>query len=117
MNGPGPGCFHCGEPIPAGVQLLVTLDGAARGVCCIGCRCAAELIRDAGLADYYRFRTAAAPRPGADADDVWSTYDRPEIREPLVAREGDYLVINLLIEGLRCSACSWLIGERLARLP
>ena len=117
MNGPGPGCFHCGEPIPAGVQLLVTLDGAARGVCCIGCRCAAELIRDAGLADYYRFRTAAAPRPGADADDVWTTYDRPEIREPLVAREGDSLVINLLIEGLRCSACSWLIGERLARLP
>jgi Cu2+-exporting ATPase len=115
--GTGPGCFHCGEPIPAGVRLVVTLEGESRGVCCIGCRCAAELIRDAGLGDYYRFRTVAGPRPDTESDDVWSTYDRPEVRDPLVAREDAGLVVNLLIEGLRCSACSWLIGERLARLP
>ncbi len=117
MTATGPGCFHCGEPIPAGVRYAVTLDGESRGVCCIGCRSAAELIRDAGLGDYYRFRTAAGPRPAIDTDDVWSTYDRPEVRDPLVAREGDALVVNLLVEGLRCSACSWLIGERLQRLP
>lgn len=117
MNGAGPGCFHCGEPIPAGISISATLDGEARPVCCIGCRAAAEMIRDAGLGDYYRFRTAAAPRPEAGMDDLWSTYDRPEVQAPLVGQEGGLRVVNLLIEGLRCSACSWLIGERLDRLP
>jgi Cu2+-exporting ATPase len=95
----------------------VAIDGRDESVCCIGCRAAAEMIRDAGLGDYYRFRTAAAPRPDGGPDDLWSTYDRPEVQGPLVAREGADLVVNLLIEGLRCSACSWLIGERLDRLP
>ncbi len=36
---------------------------------------------------------------------------------PLLGREGDTAVVNLLIEGLRCAACSWLIGESLGRLP
>jgi Cu2+-exporting ATPase len=110
-------CFHCGEPVPTGVSLVVAIDGAARPVCCIGCRAAAELIRDAGLGDYYRFRTAAGPRPEREPDDVWSTYDRPEVRDPLLAREGEAATVNLLLEGMRCAACSWLVDQRLAQLP
>ena len=109
-------CFHCGEPIPAGTVLGLAIDGRDTAVCCSGCRAAAEFIRDAGLGDYYRFRTAASPRPEG-ADDVWSAYDRPEVQITLVAREGERSIVNLLIEGIRCAACSWLIGERLARLP
>jgi len=112
------GCFHCGEPLPAQERLTVLVDGRARRVCCLGCRAATELIREAGLGDYYRFRTAAAPRPvPAGADDVWATYDRPEVHGPLLGRDGDAAIVNLLIEGLRCAACGWLIGERLGRLP
>ena len=117
MNALGPGCFHCGEPILPGPRLVVTLDGESRAVCCSGCRAAAELIREAGLGDYYRFRTASAPRPQAQSEDPWSTYDRPEVQLPLLGDEDGRRVANLLIEGLRCSACSWLIGERLGRLP
>ncbi|MCZ8132428.1 MAG: heavy metal translocating P-type ATPase [Steroidobacteraceae bacterium] len=111
----GCGCFHCGEPIPVGVRMHVEVDGTARAVCCIGCRAAAELIRDAGLGDYYRWRAAPAPRPEA-ADDVWSSYDRPEVQAPLVGREGPLAVVNVLVEGLRCAACSWLIDHRLAQV-
>ena len=95
----------------------MVIDGREQPVCCRGCRAAAELIRDAGLGDYYRFRTAAAPRPAAEADDLWATYDRPEVHGPLLGRDGDAAVVNLLVEGLRCAACSWLIAERLDRLP
>jgi Cu2+-exporting ATPase len=110
-------CFHCGEPLPGAARTLhVTIDSIAQPVCCIGCRAAAELIRDAGLGDYYRFRTATAPRPVAEADDVWSTYDRPEVRAPLLAVAGDGATVNLLLEGVRCAACSWLVDQRLARL-
>ncbi|MBS0376366.1 MAG: cadmium-translocating P-type ATPase [Proteobacteria bacterium] len=117
MNAPAAaGCFHCGEPLPAAPLLTVLVDGGERRVCCLGCRAAAELIRDAGLGDYYRFRTALAPRPASE-DDVWATYDRAEVQEPLLARDGELCTVNLLIEGLRCAACSWLIGESLGRLP
>jgi Cu2+-exporting ATPase len=115
-------CFHCGEPLAgsgrssASPAFTVTIDAVARPVCCIGCRAAAELIRDAGLGDYYRFRTASGPRPAADADDVWSTYDRPEVQAPLVAVDDGVATVNLLLEGVRCAACAWLIDQRLARV-
>ena len=119
MNAPAQaGCFHCGEPLPDHPRIGVIVDGREQRVCCLGCRAAAELIQGAGLGDYYRFRTASAPRPDpAGGDDVWATYDRPEVSGPLLGRDGEASVVNLLIEGLRCAACSWLIGESLGRLP
>jgi Cu2+-exporting ATPase len=113
----GTPCFHCGEPLLPGIRFAVTIDGCEQTVCCIGCRAAAELIREAGLGDYYRYRSAPGPRPVADEDDLWSTYDRPEVQRPLLGQDGEHSVVNLLIEGLRCAACSWLIGQRLAQLP
>jgi P-type Cu2+ transporter len=110
-------CFHCQEPVPSGSEITADVSGTANPVCCLGCKAAAELISDAGLADFYRFRTAAAPRPQDSGEDVWSTYDRPDVAAPLLGREGDHSVVNVLIEDTRCSACSWLIGEQLRRLP
>jgi len=34
-------CFHCGEPVPAGLDLRVMLAGERRPVCCEGCKAAA----------------------------------------------------------------------------
>ena len=109
-------CFHCAEPIPAGATFTADVAGTPQAVCCLGCVAAAELISEAGLADFYRFRTAAAPKPSEAAEDVWSTYDRPDISAPLLGQEDGHAVVNLLIEDTRCAACSWLIGERLKRL-
>jgi P-type Cu2+ transporter len=108
-------CFHCGEPVPAGLDLRVMLAGERRPVCCEGCKAAAEFIRDAGLADYYRFRDAPGPRPEPVADDAWVTYDRPEVQARLVQRDGERSSVNLLLEGMRCPACSWLVERRLER--
>jgi Cu2+-exporting ATPase len=109
-------CLHCQETIPDHVNLTATVGDRKHLVCCLGCKAAAELIADAGLADFYRFRTAAAPRPDAQIDDVWSMYDRPEIADPLLGSDGTAAVVNLLIENTRCAACSWLIGESLKRV-
>ena len=108
-------CFHCGEPVPDGLRLGVTIGGEARPMCCEGCKAAAEFIRDAGLADYYRFRDAPAPRPAGGTDDAWVTYDQPEVQQRFVATSGDSASVNLLLEGLRCSACGWLVERRLER--
>jgi len=110
-------CFHCGEPVPDGVVLPVQLAGEERPMCCAGCKAAAEFIRDAGLSDYYRFRDAPAPRPDELPEDAWVTYDRAEVQARLVARRGEDSTVNLLLEGVRCPACSWLIERRLERVP
>jgi Cu2+-exporting ATPase len=115
---PGAGvadCFHCGEPIPAGVRIVARLQQREEPVCCHGCKAVAEFIAGAGLDDYYRYRNER----GARADeppraDRWSAYDRPEIVERLTRAEPDGgRSITVLLEGLRCAACSWLADKAL----
>ena len=53
-------CFHCGEPIPAGIDFSVTINGQDRAVCCAGCQAVAQLIAGAGLGRYYQFRQEVA---------------------------------------------------------
>lgn len=108
-------CFHCGETVPPGTSLTVTLAGRAEPMCCEGCRAAACFIRDAGLSDYYRFRDAPAPRPVAPPDDAWVTYDLAEVQERFSAAADNQRSVNLLLEGIRCPACAWLVERRLER--
>ncbi len=113
--GAGAACFHCGEPMPAGVRIHARIDSIDQPVCCHGCKAVAEFITGAGLDDYYKYRD----RSGARADeppraDRWSAYDRPELVERLTRAEPDGArSITVLLEGLRCSACSWLADKAL----
>ena len=111
----GQACFHCGEPIPAGVSVHARIDGRDEPVCCHGCKAVAEFITGAGLDDYYRYRDAAAARADeAPRPDRWSAYDRPELVERLTRAEpGGARSITVLLEGLRCAACSWLADKAL----
>jgi Cu2+-exporting ATPase len=115
MSPEGPACFHCSEPVPAGVVICARIDGREEPVCCHGCRAVAEFIAGAGLGDYYRYRDAAAARADeTPKPDRWSAYDRPELVERLTTAEPDGArSITVLLEGLRCSACSWLADKAL----
>ena len=108
-------CFHCHEPLPAGVDLTVTVDGQAQPVCCPGCQAVARLILD-GHADYYRFRTAPAARPTAPpAADAWTAFDRPQAQAAFVQTLANGRAsAGFVVEGLRCAACAWLIESHLA---
>ena len=107
-------CFHCGEPLAEGHPEEV-LEGAARAFCCHGCAGAARWIRDAGLGDFYRIRQADNVRVGEHAD--YSAWDRADVlaahsRATATGRE-----ITVLVEGMRCAACAWLIDRALRQLP
>ena len=49
----GSACFHCGEPIPAGVRIHAHIEAREQPVCCHGCKAVAEFITGAGLDDYW----------------------------------------------------------------
>ena len=108
-------CFHCGEPIPAGVVLHAHVAERDEPVCCHGCRAVAEFIAGAGLGDYYVYRDASAARADeTPRPDRWAAYDRPELAERLSRGNADGTrSITVLLEGLRCAACSWLADKAL----
>ena len=108
-----PACFHCGEPVPDARPLVARIGGSDRPVCCIGCRAAAEWIATLGLQDYYRLRDAAPPRASAGTD--YSAWDRAALQRLYVHRRADGSAeVSVLVEGMRCAACSWLIERSLA---
>jgi Cu2+-exporting ATPase len=109
-------CFHCGEPIPRGLAIHARVSGRDEPVCCHGCKAVAEFITGAGLGDYYRYRDTASTRADEPArPDRWSAYDRPELVERLTRAEPNGArSITVLLEGLRCAACSWLADKALS---
>lgn len=109
-------CWHCGDGLPA-QPVRTQLDGAERSMCCAGCAAAAAWIRDAGLHDYYRLRTRHGQRIDADADVDLAAWDRDDLLAAHVRKHGDEHEITLLIEGIACAACAWLIGRALPRVP
>jgi len=108
-------CFHCGDALPRTGVHYVQVDGAQRPVCCPGCEAVATLIADAGLADFYRHRTGPAPTPPEPAVDEWNAFDRDAIQRAFVRDLGDERrEAVILVEGLYCAACAWLIEHVLA---
>lgn len=110
-------CFHCGEPVPRGERRTVAIDGAEHPVCCAGCEAVATMIAGSGLTDFYRFRTATSGQPVDEAPEEWQAYDRPENQRPFVRQlDATRREAVLLVEGLTCAACGWLIEHVLARV-
>ncbi|CAA0090527.1 Copper-exporting P-type ATPase [Zhongshania aliphaticivorans] len=105
-------CYHCGEPLPSGVNFHVVVNGQPKQVCCRGCQAVAECILSAGLDDYYRLRSSVADTP-SDSNEDFSRYDDPVLIETFSHREEQYWVSRFNIGGLRCAACAWLIEHHL----
>ena len=113
------GCFHCGLLLDEKVYPVV-LDGVARDTCCRGCQAVAQTIVDNGLGAYYRNRSAPSPTArNAGVPAELGVYDLAEVQRafvrevPAAAHEKE---ASLLIDGVTCAACVWLIEQRLARL-
>ena len=105
-----PRCAHCG--LPAGATGSETSEGDS--FCCSGCAGAYALVRGLGLGGYYLRRAldpAAKPlRPEETAGAIdYSAHVR-------VAGDG-VASLHLMVDGLQCGACVWLIEAVLAREP
>ena len=114
-------CFHCGLPVPRGLQLSVTINHHDEPMCCHGCQAVARAIVDSGNADFYRHRTtAAATGQPLLPDFIRQTrvYDHPEIQKTFVRTTGEHQQeAALMLEGIVCAACVWLNERHIAGLP
>ncbi|MEH6448062.1 MAG: heavy metal translocating P-type ATPase [Oleispira sp.] len=124
-------CFHCGEIALEGNRWNLEIDGEAQTMCCPACKAVAETIIGSGLKDYYRHRTAlpdVSPQQKRSANndvrDELKLYDEPAIQQSFVQRfdrsntetEQAEAEAVLVISGISCAACAWLIEHRLNQL-
>jgi len=106
-------CAHCGQTVAA-------RDAAVEGrsFCCSGCRSVYEIVQASGLSGYYAYRDRSAPSP-ARPRGVGGRYQ--ELDEAAFQAEycrgdgGGEQSVELVVEGIHCSACVWLV-ERVGRV-
>lgn len=114
------GCFHCGQPIPPGVNYSVTIDTNQRDMCCTGCQAVATAIVENNLTDYYRFRTEISDKPDdlvPEALRQLQVYDAPELQKSFVRDTGGNIrEASLILEGIVCAACVWLNEHHVKQL-
>ncbi len=111
-------CFHCGTENPQDVRWQAELGGQKRTFCCAGCLAIAQTIHAAGLSIFYTTRTAMSPQAVQDAtaNDEWTVYDEDNVAREFVHRnENGQNEISLLIDGMSCGACVWLIESWLMK--
>lgn len=114
-------CYHCGLPIPTGVEINVVIDTAPRAMCCTGCQAVAEAIVASGLTEYYRHRDALpeSPREALPAAlRELGLFDHPDVQKSFVRAAGEHeREAALILEGITCAACVWLNEAHLRRQP
>lgn len=102
-------CFHCGKP--AEHALVARVFSADAVFCSETCRAIAESIEASGLSDYYAHREQApgeaSPRARAEI------FDDEVLARSFVQDGPDGRSAAFLLEGVSCSACMWVIEQRL----
>lgn len=111
-------CYHCQLPVEAEEQISVRLGGRLVQFCCHGCRSVAEAIHQAGLAGFYdRIQEGDRLAPPPELVDALAMYDIAEVQQEFVQSQDELSEVQLLVEGVHCAACVWLIENSLRRQP
>ena len=116
-------CYHCLLPIPQHLNLSVVIDEKPRSMCCPGCSAVAQTITDSGLDNYYRHRTinelptsANARNSSALIPEELALYNSEKLQQSFVTlNDKGTKEATLVIEGITCAACIWLLEHHLQK--
>ena len=113
-------CFHCGEPADGEPPITLELQGQQRHFCCQGCKAVCQTIHQEGLTGFYEFRTepAVTPRELTRSElDRIRELDHPLVQQAFVAPVKAGQEAQLLIGGITCAACIWLLENHMKQQP
>ncbi len=111
-------CYHCSLPIPAGENHPAVINGSERAFCCPGCRSVCEAIHAAGMEGFYaRTPDGSLLSPPPQIPEDTALFDLDEVQAEFVHEQGQEREVHLLVEGIHCAACVWLIEHTLNPLP
>lgn len=120
-------CYHCGLPVPPGTHFVAHIGGQERPMCCPGCQAVAQTIVDGGLESFYQHRdrqNASNERGRSSVNQQrqleLALFDDPQVQQDFVHQCGDdnqEREALLVIEGITCAACIWLLERHLQQQP
>jgi len=105
-------CSHCLIDIPEGQAIFDEIKGQKRVFCCRGCQKIYRLLSDEDLLEFYDKRKdtwVKGPPPEEKIQDL-STFISN------ITRKDDLSEIEIIIEGIRCASCIWLIEKFLKKI-
>ncbi|MGB9081767.1 MAG: heavy metal translocating P-type ATPase metal-binding domain-containing protein [Desulfuromonadaceae bacterium] len=106
-------CSHCGISFRWKAIVSPADDEGQNLFCCRGCQGAYRMICDAGLESFYDRSDRAAPTVAAA---ITSSYTEASLSQHIVS-EGDCCRIDILVSGITCPSCVWLLERMLGRTP
>ena len=109
-------CFHCGLEIKPEALHQLEINGTIQSVCCSGCGLVCQTIHESGLDGFYQRLRQKELAPPTELQEDLAQYDLAEIQHEFVKRNGDLSEAILLVEGIHCAACVWLIERGLKSL-
>lgn len=113
-------CFHCGEPADGDPPITLEIEGKPQPFCCQGCKAVCETIRQEGLTGFYDFRTepAVTPRELTRSElERLRELDHPLIQQSFVSPVKAGEEAQILIGGITCAACIWLLENHIKKQP
>ena len=109
-------CYHCGLPVETQNSFTAEITGVHYEFCCFGCQTVCQTIHDSGLSSFYeKSPETKTLLPPPDLPSELTAYDLEEVQAAYVDIDGEDKIIHLLVEGIHCAACVWLIERSLAK--
>ncbi|MCR8923662.1 heavy metal translocating P-type ATPase [Dasania sp. GY-MA-18] len=115
-------CYHCQLPIMAGDRFECELDGSTRGFCCPACMAVAQTIHAGGLGAFYQYQLSQQQQGSEQRPQLsllaekFAAFDLPDFQQRFVKPQGQVVETELLIGGMHCAACVWLLEKQLSQL-
>jgi Cu2+-exporting ATPase len=113
-------CFHCHENIPNGCNITQEIEGETHRFCCYGCQAVSSTIYSSGLDRFYQYRSEINKKvdPISQQDiDEYLLYDDPLLQQDFVSDiSATHKEATILIEGITCAACIWLIEKHVKNI-
>jgi Cu2+-exporting ATPase len=103
-------CDHCSQETSKASAITAIIDGKTRFFCCNGCLGVYELVHSNSLDAFYNQRCDWQPGPPA----TFVKLDAGAFRDTVIV-EGNESRIDLMLSGIRCSSCVWLIEKFLMK--
>ncbi len=106
-------CIHCKLPIPPADMVVDQIDGKDLHFCCHGCQGVYRIINGAGLGNFYKQRTWAVEGVPTGVFEV--EFDESLLAGHVISHDETSAEMSLIIEGIRCASCVWLLEKLLAK--
>lgn len=101
-------CDHCKLEFDEKVMIKDEVNGEVKYFCCKGCQGIYHLLRSEGLDDFYDKVGNNKLEPPKDIHDDLHRFDLEGFKKKYITDKNGLCEINLIIEGIHCSACVWL---------